>query len=126
RSSCWSPAVDRAWVPLSRGFITAVIASAAKQSRRPRRPSTRLPRRLRLLAMTLRPVLDDRAGAQIGERGLVVADLAQHLLGVLTEVRCRTQFFRFRGAGHVDRLADGLQRAELWMIDRPRHLEVLD
>src|SRR5437660_9546129 len=72
-----------------------------------------------LLAMTL--PLHHRAGAQIGDRGLVVAEIAQHLLGVLAETGGRAEFRRLGGTAHVDRLPDGLQRAELWMFDRPRH-----
>src|SRR5690349_19444904 len=44
------------------------------------------------------------AGAQIGDRCLVVAELAQHLLGVLAEIGGRPQFCRLGRPGHVDRL----------------------
>src|SRR5579872_5168322 len=46
------------------------------------------------------------AGVQIGDRRLVVAELAQHVVGVLAEIGGRAELRRLRGAGHVDRLAD--------------------
>src|SRR5947209_6434445 len=70
--------------------------------------------------------LNDFTGAQIGDRRVVVAKPAQYLLRMLTELGGRAQLFRLRRAGHIDRLADGLDRAELRVIDRPRHFEVLD
>src|SRR6266446_4218985 len=104
--------------------VCAVIASGAKQSRAGLPETSRLLRRLWLLAMTLRSY--DRTGAQIGDRGLVVPELPQYLARVLAEIGGRAQLFRLGGAGHVDRLADGLQRAELWMVDRPCHFQMLD
>src|SRR6266481_2970748 len=104
--------------------VCAVIASGAKQSRAGLPETSRLLRRLWLLAMTLRSY--DRTGAQIGDRGIVVAELAQHLARVLAEVGRWAQLVGLGCAGHVDRLADGLQRAELWMVDRPRHFQMLD
>src|SRR6266446_10575885 len=44
-------------------------------------------------SMVLAP-LHDVAGAQIGDRGGVVAEFAQYLVGMLTEIRCRAQLFR--------------------------------
>src|SRR6516162_11638661 len=69
---------------------------------------------------------DDGSGTQIGDRVVTVAEPAQHLVGVLAEVRGWAQFFGLGSAGHIDRLADGLQRSELWMVNRAGHLEMLD
>src|SRR5665213_1946470 len=70
----------------------------------------------------------DRAGRpQIGDVGLVVAEIAQDLVAVLAEVGGGVAHAgRFRRLHHVDRLADDLQFAEPLVIHRPRHFEVLD
>src|SRR6516165_2530733 len=69
---------------------------------------------------------DDIAGAQIGDCGVIVAEFVQYLVGVLAEVGCRAQLFGLGSAGHIDRLPHHLDWAELWMVDRPRHFEMLN
>src|SRR5579875_495213 len=68
---------------------------------------------------------DDAARAQIGDRVIAVAELAQDRIGVLAELGGRAQRFGLRRAAHIDRLADDADRAELRVVDRPRHCEML-
>src|ERR1700721_158726 len=71
--------------------------------------------------------LENAGGAQPGDIGLVVAELAQDLVVVLAEIGGREAHPRRLGRlHHVDGLADDLQFAEPLVVHRPRHFEVLD
>src|ERR1700732_1951726 len=101
-------------------YTFAVIASVAKQSRAVEIAASPSAPRNDALG------LHGFAGAQLGDGRVVIAEPAQYLLGMLTEVRGRAQFCGLRRASHVDRLADHFDRPEFRMIDRTGHFEVLD
>src|SRR5437764_1276536 len=63
---------------------------------------------------------------QLLDRGGVVAEFAQHLVGVLALVRGRAQPLGLREGAHMDRLADDVEGADFWVIDRPPDAEMLD
>src|SRR5271166_2990595 len=62
------------------------------------------------------PASDDTPRVQLGDRSRIVAELAQHRLGVLALVGCWAQFVGLRVAAHMDRLADHFLRSELGVV----------
>src|SRR6266851_6373466 len=68
---------------------------------------------------------DDTLFMKRGDRRGIVAEFAQHFLGVFALVRGRAQLVRLRVAAHMDRLADDVEGAELRMIDRAADAEML-
>ena len=64
--------------------------------------------------------------AKPGDRFRIIAELAQHRLGVLTLIGGGTQLVGLRIAAHMDRLADQLLRTELRVADRLGDPEMLD
>src|SRR6266480_1131082 len=77
------------------------------------------------LARSRAAVLHAFAPAQAGNCLVVVAERAQHLVGVLPPLRRRVADVA-RGAAELDRLIDNLDIAELGMVDIGRHAEVAD
>src|SRR5260370_18169180 len=73
-----------------------------------------------------RDFLDDAALARPGDRVCIIAELAQHGVGVLALIGGRAQLVGLPVAAYVDWLADHLLGAELWVADRLGDPEMLN